>query len=135
LSSIATDPNNGSTQCQLFAQFFDDASQVLRSVAGISWIPLQKTYFLYRRLPGVGNDPHVRQALRQCPLRLFGNTGGKLMADNEEKILPVIRLLLVAFFGLLFVIALQLFLLVSGANAGIVEAARNLTTLILKSLV
>jgi hypothetical protein len=66
--------------------------------------------------------------------RLFGNTGGKLMADNEEKILPVIRLLLVAFFGLLFVIALQLFLLVSGANAGIVEAARNLTALILKSL-
>jgi hypothetical protein len=57
------------------------------------------------------------------------------MADNEEKILPVIRLLLVAFFGLLFVIALQLFLLVSGANAGIVEAARNLTMLILKSLV
>jgi hypothetical protein len=127
LSSIATDPNNGSTQSQLFAQFFDDASQVLRSVAGISWIPLQKTYFLYRRLPGAGNDGMLE--------RLFGSTGGKLMADNEEKILPVIRLLLVAFFGLLFVIALQLFLLVSGANAGIVEAARNLTTLILKSLV
>lgn len=57
------------------------------------------------------------------------------MADNDEKILPVIRLLLVAFFGLLFVIALQLFLLVSGANAGITEALRNLTAAILESLV
>ena len=41
------------------------------------------------------------------------------MSDSDEKILPVIRLLLVAFFGLLFVIALQLFLLVSGASAGV----------------
>jgi hypothetical protein len=57
------------------------------------------------------------------------------MADNDEKILPVIRLLLVAFFGLLFVIALQLFLLVSGANAGITEVLRNLTAAILESLV
>jgi hypothetical protein len=39
------------------------------------------------------------------------------MSDNDEKILPVLRLLLVAFFGLLFVLALQLFLLVTGANA------------------
>jgi hypothetical protein len=46
-------------------------------------------------------------------------TGGKPMVDNNEKILPVLRLLLVAFFGLLFVIAVQLFLLVTGANAGI----------------
>jgi hypothetical protein len=46
-------------------------------------------------------------------------TGGKPMSDNNEKILPVLRLLLVAFFGLLFVIAVQLFLLVTGANAGI----------------
>jgi hypothetical protein len=65
----------------------------------------------------------------------FGNTGGKLMADNDEKILSVIRLLLVAFFGLLFVIALQLFLLASGANAGITEALRNLTAVILESFV
>jgi hypothetical protein len=41
------------------------------------------------------------------------------MSNSDEKILPVIRLLLVAFFGLLFVIALQLFLLVTGANASI----------------
>jgi hypothetical protein len=39
------------------------------------------------------------------------------MSDNDEKVLPVLRLLLVAFFGLLFVLALQLFLLVTGANA------------------
>jgi hypothetical protein len=41
------------------------------------------------------------------------------MSDNSEKVLPVLRLLLVAFFGLLCVIALQLFLLVTSANAGI----------------
>ena len=41
------------------------------------------------------------------------------MADNNEKLLPVLRLLLVAFLGLLFVIAVQLFLLVTGGNAGI----------------
>jgi hypothetical protein len=57
-------------------------------------------------------------------------TGGKPMSDNNEKVLPVLRLLLVAFFGLLFVIALQLFLLVSGANAGITETHCNLTALI-----
>jgi len=39
------------------------------------------------------------------------------MPDNDEKILPVLRLLLVAFFGLLFVLALQLFLLVTHAHA------------------
>ena len=39
------------------------------------------------------------------------------MADNNEKVLPVIRLLLVAFFGLLLVLAVQLFLLVSRANS------------------
>lgn len=39
------------------------------------------------------------------------------MSNNDEKILPVLRLLLVAFFGLLFVLALQLFLLVTRANA------------------
>jgi hypothetical protein len=39
------------------------------------------------------------------------------MSDNDEKVLPVLRLLLVAFFGLLFVLALQLFLLVTHTNA------------------
>jgi ABC-type nitrate/sulfonate/bicarbonate transport system substrate-binding protein len=39
------------------------------------------------------------------------------MSNNDEKALPVLRLLLVAFFGLLFVLALQLFLLVTRANA------------------
>ena len=39
------------------------------------------------------------------------------MPDNDEKVLPVLRLLLVAFFGLLFVLALQLFLLVTHAHA------------------
>jgi hypothetical protein len=39
------------------------------------------------------------------------------MADNNEKILPVIRLLLAAFFGLLVVLAVQLFFLVSRANS------------------
>lgn len=39
------------------------------------------------------------------------------MADNNEKILPVIRLLLIAFFGLLLVLAVQLFLLVARANS------------------
>ena len=40
------------------------------------------------------------------------------MSDNDEKkVLPVLRLLLVAFFGLLFVLALQLFLVVTRANA------------------
>ena len=39
------------------------------------------------------------------------------MPNNDEKILPVLRLLLVAFFGLLFVLALQLFLLVTRAHA------------------
>jgi hypothetical protein len=61
--------------------------------------------------------------------------GGKPMSDNneKEKVLPVLRLLLVAFFGLLFVIALQLFLLVSGAKAGSTEAHCNLTALISQS--
>jgi hypothetical protein len=52
------------------------------------------------------------------------------MSNNDEKLLPVMRLLLVAFFGLLFVLALQLFLLVTGANAGITEAHRNIAPLI-----
>ena len=43
------------------------------------------------------------------------------MSDNDEKVLPVLRLLLVAFFGLLFVLALQLFLLVRGANAATIN--------------
>ena len=53
------------------------------------------------------------------------------MSDNneKEKVLPVLRLLLVAFFGLLFVIALQLFLLVSGAKAGSTEAYRSVAPL------
>lgn len=57
------------------------------------------------------------------------------MSDNneKEKVLPVLRLLLVAFFGLLFVIALQLFLLVSGAKAGSTEAHLNVAALISES--
>jgi hypothetical protein len=57
------------------------------------------------------------------------------MSDNneKEKVLPVLRLLLVAFFGLLFVIALQLFLLVSGAKAGSTETHRNVAPLISES--
>jgi len=39
------------------------------------------------------------------------------MSDNDEKILPVLRLLLIAFFGLLLVLAFQLFLLVTRATA------------------
>ena len=39
------------------------------------------------------------------------------MADNNEKILPILRLLLLAFFGLLLVVALQLVLLVTRAHA------------------
>jgi hypothetical protein len=57
------------------------------------------------------------------------------MSDNNEKVLPVLRLLLVAFFGLLFVIALQLFLLVSGAKAGSTEAHRNIASIISESAV
>ena len=37
--------------------------------------------------------------------------------NNDEKILPVLRWLLIAFFGLLLVLALQLFLLVTRADA------------------
>lgn len=55
------------------------------------------------------------------------------MSDSDEKILPVIRLLLVAFFGLLFVLALQLFLLVTGANAVTTEAHRNIAPLVSES--
>ena len=43
------------------------------------------------------------------------------MADDNDKILPVIRLLLAAFLGLLFVLVLQLFFLVSRANAATVN--------------
>jgi hypothetical protein len=43
---------------------------------------------------------------------MFRQLRRKLMADNNEKVLPVIRLLLVAFFGLLLVLAVQLFFLV-----------------------
>ena len=39
------------------------------------------------------------------------------MSDNDEKLLPILRWLLIAFFGLLLVLALQLFLLVTGADA------------------
>jgi hypothetical protein len=55
------------------------------------------------------------------------------MSDNDEKILPILRLLLIAFFGLLLVLALQLFLLVTGANAGSTEAQRNVALLISES--
>jgi hypothetical protein len=55
------------------------------------------------------------------------------MSDNNEKVLPVLRLLLVAFFGLLFVIALQLFLVVAGANAGITQVGHNDAPLIWES--
>jgi hypothetical protein len=55
------------------------------------------------------------------------------MSDNNEKVLPVLRLLLVAFFGLLFVIALQLFLVVAGANAGITQVGHNVAPLIWES--
>jgi hypothetical protein len=75
---------------------------------------LQNTYFLYRRLRGLENQRERCRAITPKE-----TTGGKPMSDNDEKVLPVLRLLLVAFFGLLFVIALQLFLLVTGANAGI----------------
>lgn len=39
------------------------------------------------------------------------------MSNSDKNVLPVLRLLLVAFFGLLFVIALQLLILVTRANA------------------
>ncbi len=39
------------------------------------------------------------------------------MSDNDEKVLPVLRLLLIAFFGLLLVLAVQLFLVVTRAEA------------------
>ena len=39
------------------------------------------------------------------------------MSHNKEKILPVIRLLLAAFLGLLLMLALQLAFVVSGAKA------------------
>ena len=39
------------------------------------------------------------------------------MSDDDEKILPLLRLLLITFFGLLLVLALQLFLLVTRADA------------------
>ena len=39
------------------------------------------------------------------------------MSNIDKNILPVLRLLLAAFFGLLFVIALQLLILVTRANA------------------
>ena len=38
------------------------------------------------------------------------------MSDNDEKALPVLRLLLIAFFGLLLVLSVQLFLLVTRAD-------------------
>jgi hypothetical protein len=57
------------------------------------------------------------------------------MSDNNEKILPILRLLLIAFFGLLLVLALQLFLLVNGGTAGITEAHRNVAPLISQSAV
>ena len=39
------------------------------------------------------------------------------MSNSDRNVLPVVRLLLAAFFGLLFVIALQLLILVTRANA------------------
>ena len=39
------------------------------------------------------------------------------MADNNEKVLPVVRLLLIAFFALLLVLAVQLFLLLTRDNS------------------
>ena len=46
-----------------------------------------------------------------------GQRGGKSMSNSDKNVLPVLRLLLAAFFGLLFVIALQLLILVTRANA------------------
>lgn len=39
------------------------------------------------------------------------------MADNNDKILPVVRWLLIAFLALLLVLAVQLFLLLTRAGA------------------
>jgi hypothetical protein len=39
------------------------------------------------------------------------------MSNSDKNVLPVLRLLLAAFFGLLFVIALQLLIVVTRANA------------------
>jgi hypothetical protein len=39
------------------------------------------------------------------------------MSHDDKKILPLLRLLLIAFFGLLLVLALQLFLLVTRADS------------------
>jgi hypothetical protein len=80
---------------------------------------LQNIYFFYRRLAGLENQRGRCHAIVSVGITAEETTGGKPMSDNNEKILPVLRLLLVAFIGLLFVIALQLFLLVTGANAGI----------------
>ena len=52
------------------------------------------------------------------------------MSDNDEKILPILRWLLIAFFGLLLVLAVQLFLVVTGANAATTEAYRSFAPLI-----
>jgi hypothetical protein len=98
---------------------------------------LQKIYFLIgvcqvqKRVQALGS--RVNNVASSLP-PLFLN-GRKLMSDNneKEKVLPVLRLLLVAFFGLLFVIALQLFLLVSGAKAGSTEAHRNVAPLVSES--
>jgi hypothetical protein len=70
-----------------------------------------------------------------CSVAFRKTMGGEIMSDNDEKVLPVLRLLLIAFFGLLLVLALQLFLLVTGAKAGITEAHRNIAPLISESLV
>jgi hypothetical protein len=127
--SVATDPNNGLTPCQIICPFHPGISREREEPDG-----LQKIYFLIgvclvqKRGQALGSRVHiVGSSLRQ----LFRN-GRKLMSDNneKEKVLPVLRLLLVAFFGLLFVIALQLFLLVSGAKAGSTEEHRNVAPII-----
>jgi hypothetical protein len=79
------------------------------------------------------NTNETRARISVAPL--VPEMGGNFMSDSDEKILPVIRLLLVAFFGLLFVLALQLFLLVTGANAGITDAHRNIAPLVSESAV
>jgi hypothetical protein len=126
--SVATDPNNGLTPCQIICPFHPGILREREEPDG-----LQKIYFLIgvclvqKRGQALGSRVHtVASSLRQ----LFPN-GRKLMSDNneKEKVLPVLRLLLVAFFGLLFVIALQLFLLVSGAKAGSTEAHRSVAPL------
>ena len=114
------DPNNGVSQCQCFhslPQHLREAPPIGYSQTGC------KTSIFYIGVCQASENEgrrliNIKVVSRQCPCDIVPETREESSClTTDEKILPVLRWLLIAFFGLLLVLAVQLFLLVTRADA------------------